>query len=166
MEQTRMFGLADLARAYTRSVEAISISTLVLILMAATGQVFFRYVVGASLFWSEEFMRYAIIWMAMLVAGLAFSRGEMIGLDLLIVTLPKWARTSAHICTGMIGIALFLTIAWYGLQLTLRMSATMATALNIPMFYINISIPVGAMLIAIHIALAIFGQAAELRQEK
>lgn len=142
-----------LRAAYTKVVEAGCVTTLVVILIVGIAQVFFRYVVGSSLTWSEEFLRYATIWMVMAGAGLAYSRGEMIGLDFIAALLPRSARIAVEIFVGIVGMALFAVVAWYGVSLSLRMSASMATALDIPMIYINISIPVGSVILLFHILL-------------
>ena len=46
-------------------------------------QVFFRYVLNHSLFWSEELARFLLIWIGVLGAAYAFRTGVHLGLDVL-----------------------------------------------------------------------------------
>ena len=43
-------------------------------------QVFSRYVLESSLFWSEEFMRYLMLWIVAVGAGISYTRGQFLGI--------------------------------------------------------------------------------------
>jgi len=60
-----MTALRRFARAYVRLIEWIGIFSIAAVAIVAILQVYFRYIVGASLYWSEELMRYMTIWMVM-----------------------------------------------------------------------------------------------------
>lgn len=143
--------LARIARAYLRLIELIGIWGIAMVTTIAIMQVVFRYVIGASLFWSEEVMRYAIIWIVFLVAGLAYSRGEMIGVDFVPSALPPRLRRIADLI-GRAGIVvLLLVLAWYGTMITIDTSTMVAPALNISMSYMHAAVPVGSVLLALHV---------------
>ena len=51
--------------------------------------VFFRYVVGDALTWTEESSRYLMIWMGFLATALALREGGHVAMDLLLSRLPR-----------------------------------------------------------------------------
>ena len=52
-------------------------------------QVFFRYVLGNALPWSEEAARFLMLWMTGLMAPTAFRRGGFVSIDLVMMLLPR-----------------------------------------------------------------------------
>ena len=68
--------------------------TLIVLLFAAgvvVGglQVFCRYVLNASLAWSEEFQRYGLIWIVFLAMVVGYRRGAHIGMEFLLQKFPR-----------------------------------------------------------------------------
>lgn len=144
------------ARAYVRLIEAIGILSIAAVAIVAVLQVYFRYVVGASLYWSEELMRYMTIWSVFLVAGLAYTRGEMMGFTMLRDALPAPLRGAVRLVVRAIVVVFLLTVAWYGLNFAQRTAQDYAIALRVSMFWVHLSVPVGCVLIAIHVAVSQF----------
>ena len=62
--------------------------------------VFYRYVLADSLFWSEELMRDPMVWTAYLCAGLAYSRGEMLGMRMVVDACLLLLRTAIFTLGG------------------------------------------------------------------
>ena len=145
-----------LARAYVRVIETTGILTIAAVAVVAVLQVYFRYVVGASLYWSEELMRYMTIWMAFLLAGLAYSRGEMMGFTLFRDWLPAPLRGAVRLAVRVVIIVFLLTAAWYGFDFAFRTMNDLAIALQFSMFWVHLSVPVGCVLMAIHVAVSQF----------
>ena len=143
--------LTRLARGYVAAAEALLIVGMALVVVLAALQVIFRYGLGASLSWSEEVLRYLMIWLASLGAGLAYGRGEMIGMELLVGTLPRRLASWIGLVGRLAVLALLAFVAFYGLQFAWKTRAATATALPISMFWIHLSIPVGAALMGLHV---------------
>ena len=114
-------------------------------------QVFFRYVLSDSLFWSEEVMRYIMAWTAFLSAGMAYSRGDMLGMRFLVEAIPASLRRVVDWISRLVMVVLLCVIAWYGFDFAIRTRFEEATALEISMLWIHLSVPVGAVLLAIHV---------------
>lgn len=141
---------------YIALMEALGMFVIAAISVVAILQVFFRYVVGASLFWSEELMLFMMAWSAFALAGLAYSRGEMLGLTLVVDALPHRLRLVA---TGLVRIAIIgflLVVAWYGFDFAWRTRFDYATALRVPMVWIHMCVPVGCVLMALHVVASFF----------
>lgn len=66
-----------------RLVEAFVVLLFVAMLAIGFVQIVNRYFVGVSISWSEEFQRFAHIWLVFLAVGIGYRRGAHIGLDLL-----------------------------------------------------------------------------------
>ena len=114
--------------------------------------VFTRYVLNDSLAWIEELARYSMIWLTWLGGGLALRRGAHIAVEFFTDALPEKAR-SVVILLGRAGVFFFLGICfWYGVDLTMPVSAQSTIALGISMQIPYAAIPVGALLMAYHLA--------------
>lgn len=142
---------ARVARSYVRVIEFVGAFGIAAVAIVAFMQVVFRYVVGASLFWSEEFMRYAMIWIVFVVAGLAYNRGEMASVELAIGMLPERWRRAAKVLGRLGIIAFLLVLAAYGADLAMRSSVSAPAGLGIPMVYLIAAIPVGSVLMILHV---------------
>ncbi len=114
--------------------------------------VFTRYVLNDALAWIEELARYSMIWLTWLGGGLAMRRGAHIAVEFFTDALPQKARFVV-ILLGRAGVFFFLGIClWYGVDLTMRVSAQSTIALGISMQIPYAAIPVGALLMAYHLA--------------
>lgn len=136
---------------YYAGIEMLAIAAIVVMTGVAGLQVFYRYVLSDSLFWSEELMRYLMVWTAYLCAGMAYSRGEMLGMRFLVDACPPRVRAVVDGISRLIVVALLCSVAWYGLQFTLRTRAEEAVALEISLLWIHASVPIGAALLAVHV---------------
>jgi TRAP-type C4-dicarboxylate transport system permease small subunit len=57
-------------------------------LCVAWAHVFCRYVLGSALFWSEEMLRFSLVWFALLSASLIFRQKRHLGIILLVEKFP------------------------------------------------------------------------------
>jgi len=113
-------------------------------------QVFCRYVLNHSLFWSEELARYLLIWLTFLGASSAYFRKVHPGVDVIYSRMsPKMKHISAiivHIvCMGIFGIMIV-----YGFQFAWFVRFQISPALNLPKWIIAGIIPVSGLLLMLH----------------
>lgn len=142
--------IARLGRAYVRVVETLLVGGMLSVVVLATLQVFFRYALGASLSWSEEALRYLMVWITSLGVGLAYARGEMIGMELLLDAMPPRLARWLGLLGRLLVIALMAFVVIYGWRFAWQTRAASATALPVSMFWVHVSIAVGALLIGLH----------------
>jgi len=136
---------------YVRAIESAAVAGAIALVLVAIMQVFFRYVIGQSLFWSEEVMRYLLIWLVFLCSGLAFTRGQFLGMTALLDALPTPARKILKVLNAiamLIFLGLIITVGW---EFAERTSARLTPALRISMFWVNASVAVGSFILALHI---------------
>lgn len=143
--------LVRICRAYQRVINFAGIFLIAAIAVVAGLQVYFRYVVGASLYWSEELMRYMMVWAAFLLAGTAYSRGEMLGFTLLIDLLPPRLKWFALLIGRLAIIAFLAVVVCYGVDFAWRTRQDTATALQISMLGVHGSVAVGSILMILHV---------------
>ena len=130
----------------------ITIEVLVFVAVAAMVGIGFastvlRAVPGwGGLYWSEEIIRYACIWMVFLCSGLTIRYGIHFRVDLLLARVPK----PAAIGLGLFAVALMIwfevVLIWFGSQVTLLNMEQQSTSLEFPMGYVYIAIPIGGVL--------------------
>lgn len=113
------------------------------------GEVGMRYVLSSSTTWVEELTRYLMVWMTMLVASSAIRRAELIGATLVVDRLPPRLRRFTLVI-GHCLVLVFLGLVFYhGIQLVDRSFVLNAPALQVPMAWVYLAVPVGAVLMII-----------------
>ncbi|MRX49394.1 TRAP transporter small permease subunit [Paracoccus sp. S-4012] len=151
-------------RAYVAAVEAFCFAGIAAILAVGILQVFARYVMHSSLFWSEEFMRYMMLWIVALGAGVSYSRGQFLGMRMVVEKLPPPLRRAADLVSAVLVLVFLAVVIWHGLKFSWGTRLQSAVALNVSMFWVHVSVVAGCVLLAIHVALnELFGVAREPR---
>jgi len=130
-------------------------------------QVFLRYVVRASLPWSEELARYLMVWIGLAGASLALREGRHVGVTLLV------DRTRGMLRRLLTGVAL-VVVFWFlwlmlseGVRLLGYIWLQRSPAMDLPMVIPYAAIPVGALFMMVEALLALIRlfQRADARQE-
>lgn len=108
-------------------------------------QVFCRFVLKASLPWSEEVARYLQVWVAFIAGAYGVRRGAHIGIEAFALMLPKKAQKVLTIIVLLVSIFMCAVIAKYGFDIvsTQLQRGQLTPATRIPMGYMYAAIPVG-----------------------
>lgn len=131
--------------------EYLSMTCVVLMSLLVIAQVVFRYVFNDPLDWSEELARFTFIFLAYIGIGAAYGRRRHMFIDAFIVVMPSGLQRVVRYAVA--GIATVFLVAVIGITShtiadLYRMEVT-TPALEIPMAYIYLVIPLGlAALIA------------------
>ncbi len=107
-----------------------------------------RYVLNASLPWSEEISRYLFIWGNFLGAGVALKRGAHISVDSLVTRLSESARQRLESAVGVLVFGFALLLLYYG---TLSLSASIgqySITMGFSLGWVFVAVPVGGLLLA------------------
>ena len=88
-----------------RGLGAVCVALMVVFILL---QVWFRYVMGNALPWSEEGARFLMLWMAGLMAPTAWRHGGFVGIDMLVVLLPR--VLAQVLALALLGVA--LSVLW------------------------------------------------------
>lgn len=130
---------------------------IILILFALTVvvlmQVFFRYVMFASLPWSEEVSRYLQIWLVMIAAAYGFSYGEHIEVEFFKEKLQD-RPLIYKVITSLIYILLLVVLYIFvtnSFDFASRVEFQRTPALRISMLWPTLALPVGGLLMMLQV---------------
>jgi len=121
-------------------------------------QVFCRYVLNQSLFWSEELARFLLVWLTFLGASTAYYRKVNPGIDFLYLRLPPFLRKISSIFTHLASMALFIVMVIYGYQFAWFVRLQISPALQIPKWIIMSIIPISGIILTVHALAFLFAE--------
>ncbi|WP_041721723.1 TRAP transporter small permease [Maridesulfovibrio salexigens] len=116
-------------------------------------QVFMRYVLQSSLDWSEELARYLFIWSVYVGCSYATQKDRHLEVTILRSFGPniaKYVTLAAYICT--IGFCVCTSVWGFQMADFLAGTGQKTPALEIQMYWVFLSVPVGMGLMAIRTA--------------
>ena len=117
-----------------------------------------RYVFNLGIPWAEELVRYQIVWMVFLGASVAARQGVHIGVDILVKFAPAAVSKGVTLLVNAIGIAFCAALVFFGAELIIQTRAfgQVSPAMQIPMWLVQLAIPVGSALMGIRFAQRFF----------
>jgi TRAP-type C4-dicarboxylate transport system permease small subunit len=107
--------------------------------------VFFRYVMQSPFMWTEEVARYLMLWLGFLGIQLAMRRKVHVSIEVLAGFLPPKILKFKNVLVNLL-IAFFLVIILKESWLMTNNTIMMGQVLNISMFWVYISLPIGIFL--------------------
>lgn len=116
-------------------------------------QVFFRYVLGASLSWSEELTRYLFIWAGFLSVSYCTKKCISIKIEQFVSLFPKRGKALFKVVNHTLELILFLYLlpfAWNYLMSAVENGQT-SPAMGIPMYVVQAAPLVGFSLCAVRV---------------
>ncbi len=146
-----------------RTTEILATLLLITVTVLNLTQVVGRYAFGIGFSWTEELMRYLMIWLMMLGSVAAIYRIEHMGVETLEAMVSPRRAPLVRSALYSIGGIFCVFVLIYGWPLALRNAGQVAPASGIPMIYPYMALPVGALLILVQIALSWFGGFEERR---
>jgi len=143
------------SRRTNRVVEQSLLGLGILMIGVVAAQVFFRYVLNHSLFWSEELARYILVWLTFLGASVAYRRGVHPRIDLFVARFgPRGART-IHVGAHLVAVVFFSMLVIYGAQFAYFVRLQISPALQIPKWTVMLVLPISGMVMILHAVAAI-----------
>ena len=113
-------------------------------------QVFFRYALNHSLFWSEELARYLLVWLTFLGASVAYHRKVHPGVDILYARMPALLRRFSSIAVHLVSMGLFGVMVFYGCQFAYFVRLQISPALYLPKWIVFSIIPISGLILMLH----------------
>lgn len=110
-------------------------------------QVIARYAFSNSLSWSEEAGRYIFVWMTFLGAAMAVRDRQHVSLDLVLKSLPDSLQILLLTISYLAMLVFTAVLIYGGIKFVARGSNQISSALEIPMHYVYIVLPLGGALI-------------------
>ncbi len=113
-------------------------------------QVFSRYVLNQSLFWSEELARYLLVWLSFLGASVAYRRKVHPGVDVFYGKMPAPLRKTSTIIVHLFSLALFGVMILFGCRFAFFVRMQISPALYLPKWIVFSIIPISGAILLIH----------------
>ena len=113
-------------------------------------QVFFRYGLNHSLFWSEELARILLVWLTFFGATVAYFHKAHPGVDGLVRRLPARGRRMAALFSHLAALALFSVMVWYGMQFAYFVRLQITPALGWPKWVVMAAVPGAGLVFWVH----------------
>lgn len=116
-----------------------------IMLLVALTEVFRRYFLGRSFSWSEELVRYLIIWISFLGAAVAFKDQSLVYFDMIVSRIFKKEKLVLSLVTNTIILIFIGYIFSNSIQTILKPSILnqKSVGLQVPMIIPFLSVPVG-----------------------
>ena len=113
-------------------------------------QVFSRYLLNHSLFWSEEVGRMCLVWISFLGASAVYKRGGHIGIYFLVQRLPHRVRRILAILLLLLSFFFFAIMIIFGFSFVAFTAGQKTAALGIPKSIPYLAIPLSGLLFFLH----------------
>lgn len=112
-----------------------------------------RYLIDLQITWTEELARYIMIWAALLAISCGVYYREHVGLMLILEALPRKLHHALKLLIDLLGVAFFMILVYYGINLTSEGGSQYATIFNMTMTLPYAAVPVSSALAAIQLVL-------------
>ncbi|HRK23712.1 MAG TPA: TRAP transporter small permease [Beijerinckiaceae bacterium] len=133
---------------------ALVLAITALMVVLVVGNVFFRYVLNASLIWAEELSQYLMVWMVFLGAGLAFRQGRHVAVEMLQDALPGPTGRMLRWVVLVISAVFLALLVVLGTRYALFAAEQQTPALQISAAVPYSAVPFGAALFLFHLVMA------------
>ena len=136
----------------SRIEEALISALLLLSSFVLFANVVARYGFNNSFSWAEELTRYAIVWMVFVGGSVAARNGAHIGVDVLARLLsgvPAGKALILGVDLLCVAFSLFLVVLGWELAAQAREFGQLSPAMQLPLWTVQIAIPVGGALMAL-----------------
>ncbi len=113
-------------------------------------QVFARYVLNHSLFWSEELARYLLVWLTFMGASVAYHKGVHPGVDVCFARLSICWQRVATVGIHMVSLLLFGVMVVKGAAFAWFVRFQISPALSLPKWVLMGIVPLAGVVLMVH----------------
>lgn len=129
--------------------EWILIVTYTAMLIIATAQVFFRYVVNLSISWSQDLLTYMLIWSVFIGISLAVKKRKHIKVELAFVILSRKMQFYLKVLSNLVFMVFCGIFSYYSLIKVYKLifiNPQISESTGLSMWMIQIAVPFGFVL--------------------
>jgi TRAP-type C4-dicarboxylate transport system permease small subunit len=147
-----------IADAVERLLDALLLAAIAVMVVSICWQVFGRFVLNHSPSWTEEVARFLMAWITLLGSAAVLRRRGHIAVTFVVELMPRPLALAVGLLRDLLILVMAGALGWYGYAFAVIGGRRDSAALEIPMFYPYLAIPVGAALIALLLLLSRAGR--------
>jgi TRAP-type C4-dicarboxylate transport system permease small subunit len=150
-----------------RIIEVIIAVLIALMVLGNFWQIFTRFVLNNAADWTEEFLRYSLIWLTMLGVPYAYGKNQHIAIEFITAKFSKRGKAIDEIFIQILIllISVFVLIIG-GIMVTKNAVGQVSAALSLPMQYYYLGVPVCGVLMVIYTVPKLIEQIKVLKDSK
>ncbi len=142
---------------FNKAIEALTVIILAVITAMVSIEVVLRYGFGHSLFITEEFTRYALVWMVFLACSLAVADNSHIRVEFVVNRFKGKSRAWVNLLAQALFIVFLLFLIVQGMIALPFQFEQIIPTLNVSMFWFYLAMPVGGALMILNLLPQIWG---------
>lgn len=126
--------------------EWILIATYTAMLIIATAQIIFRYVINYSLSWSQDLLTFMLIWSVFIGISLAVKKRKHIKVELAFSILPEKMQFFLRVLSNIVFMVFCCIISYYSFAKVYKLifiSPQISESTGLSMWMIQIAVPLG-----------------------
>ena len=133
--------------------EFLMVVSLILMTLIMGIQVFSRYVLGASLSWSEELTRYIFVWAGFLSVSFCTKRCISIKIEQFVAMFPRRGKAVFKLVNHTLELIFFFYLMPFAVKYLMSAveSGQVSPACHIPMYYVQAAPLVSFLLVSVRI---------------
>jgi TRAP-type C4-dicarboxylate transport system permease small subunit len=159
--------MEQLKRILDKFLEVLLMISVAVLAIDVLWQVFTRFVIGNPSSWTEELATFLLIWVSLLGAAVALGRGAHLGIDYFVNKLPERDRIQTELFVfAVVSLFSLLVMVAGGISLVKQTLALeqVSVALNIPMGYVYLAIPISGAFLVLYGLIGFFERLIQLQK--
>ncbi|HWU39684.1 MAG TPA: TRAP transporter small permease [Candidatus Acidoferrum sp.] len=146
--------------------DKVTLVLLILLNLVVGAQVFARYVLNHSLFWSEELARYLFIWLVFLSAAMVLRQDRHIQVSVFVDMLPASMKRAIIILGDLLMLGFVLVVFVEGIRLANMVRTVLTAAMEVPWTFVYLGIILGMAIMVLALAGSLWARLMGRREER
>ena len=138
-------------RILNQSIKVLTILCLSVLTILVPVEVFLRYFFGKSLYITEEFTRYLMVWVVFLASSLALREDSHISIEIFVNRFRGRTRSCLHLIAQILLLTFLIFLIIEGIIALSFQMDQIIPSLGIPIFWFYLAIPVGSCLMILNL---------------
>ncbi len=144
-------GVTKMREKLNRYLFLICAYLLAIMVAEATWQVLSRYIFNSPSSWTDEILRFQLIWLSMIGAPLAHGLNRQMAVTIFTDRFSKKSKaTNILIVESIVFVFAFIVLVIGGLKVAINANTQISPSMGINMFYIYFSMPVSGVLFMLY----------------
>lgn len=150
-----------------RVIETVMIILLITMVGANFWQIFTRFALNHAAGWTEEYMRYSLIWLTMLGVPYAYSKNQHIAIEFITNRFSRLGKIRDQLMIEVVILILSVFVMIIGgVMCTTNAVGQYSAALHMPMQFYYAGVPTAGVLMVFYTIPRLIHMCQELREEK